>query len=585
MSAVKNAGQHQIVIGQHVSKVYDEFVQVAGIGQQTSQSDESKDETTILNKVIGTMSAVFAPFVYILAAAGILQATLIIITTIFPELAETGTYAIFNIMSWAPFVFLPVFIAITASRHFKSNTYIAVAAVTALVSPDLGNIIASVAAGEEFRFLGFALSETTYTSSVLPALFLVWGLSYLEKYLDRIFPEVARPILTPLFYIVIAVPLTLLVVGPITASAANIVAAGYNAIYDIAPAIAGALVGGLWQVLVMFGIHWGIMPIMLANFDQYGMDSLQAFTSLAVSAQVGAALGVAIKAKKQEVKQAGISGFLPGIFGITEPAIYGVNLRYKKPFIIACISGGIAALVASLFNAHYFAYAGLPGPITVVNAISSEYPMSFWGELLGVAIAIILPVVIIMIVGYGDDVAQEVASSDLLDEQAASTEAQEEVVVEDNQVSSSEWTALAITQPIEGTVIKLEDVPDPVFAGGLMGPGVGIEPRDGQVKAPFAGEVILVAGTHHAVGLRSDEGVEVLIHFGLDTVSLDGAPFNMLIEQGDKVTRGQLLYEANLNQIEEAGLPTVTPVIVTNANDFSKVEFTTQDGAVMKVIK
>lgn len=573
VSAIKNAGQHQIVIGQHVSGVYDEFVDLAGISQESSYDDGAEDETSVLNKVIGTMSAVFAPFVYILAASGILQATLIILTTVSPEIAESGTYAIFNIISWAPFVFLPVFIAITASRHFNSNTYIAVAAVTALVSPDLGSIIANVAAGEEFRFLGFLLSKTTYTSSVLPALFLVWGLSYLEKYLDRIFPEVARPILTPLASLVIAVPLTLLIVGPVTASAANIVAAGYNAIYNIAPAVAGALVGGLWQMLVMFGIHWGIMPIMLANFDQYGMDSLQAFTSLAVTAQVGAALGVAIKAKKQEVKQAGISGFLPGIFGITEPAIYGVNLRYKKPFIIACISGGIAALVASLFNAHYFAYAGLPGPLTVVNAISSDYPMSFWGELIGVAIALILPVVLIMIVGYGEDSTGEVVSDG------------EELEVETRSSDLLGWEHLEIAQPIEGEVVKLEEVPDTVFASGLMGPGVGIRPQDGQVKAPFDGEVILVAETGHAVGLRSPEGVEVLIHFGLDTVSLNGAPFNTLVKQGDQVTQGQLLFEADLQQIEAAGLSLVTPVILTNADEFSNVELMTQDHVVMTVNK
>ncbi|MBZ6527289.1 PTS glucose transporter subunit IIA [Aerococcaceae bacterium DSM 111021] len=564
VSAIKNAGQHQIIIGQHVNKVYDEFVEAAGIAGKPKQSNEdNQSNTSVLNKIIGTMSAVFAPFVYILAASGILQAILIILTTLFPAVAESGTYQVFNIVSWAPFVFLPIFIAITASRHFGSNTYIAVAASTALVSPDLGNIIAQVAAGEEFRFFGFLLSETTYTSSVLPALFLVWGLSYLEKYLDRIFPEVARPILTPLFAIVISVPLTLLVVGPITAGGANVVAAGYNFIYDIAPAVAGALVGGLWQVLVMFGIHWGIMPIMLANFDQYGMDSLQAFTSLAVSAQVGAALGLAIKAKKQEVKQAGISGFLPGIFGITEPAIYGVNLRFKKPFIIASISGAIASLVASLFGSHYFAFAGLPGPITVFNALSSEYPMSFWGELLGVAIAIILPVILIQIFGYGDDAVQDVVGDDV------STAEGTHSVVESNEATQADEI---LSKSLEGKVVALEDVPDPVFAGRMMGQGVGIEPTAGLVVAPFDGEVILVAGTKHAVGLRSNGGVEVLIHVGLETVGLDGRPFTTHVTEGDKISRGQLLIEADLDMIKSEGLPTVTPVVVTNTADYTDVE-------------
>lgn len=584
VSAIKNAGQHQIVIGQHVRNVYDEFINLAGVNStDTNTASASDANVSALNKVIGTMSAVFAPFVYILAAAGILQAVLIILTTFLPSVAETGTFEVFNMISWAPFVFLPIFIAVTASRHFGSNPYIAIAATGALVSPGVTEIITRVAEGDSVQFLGFALSETTYTSSVLPALFLVWGLSYLEKFLDRVFPEVARPILTPLFAIVISVPLTLLIIGPITAGAANMVAAGYNMIYATAPVVAGALVGGLWQVLVMFGVHWGIMPIMLANFDQYGMDSLQAFTSLAVTAQVGASLGVAIKAKKQAVKQAGISGFLPGIFGITEPAIYGVNLRFKQPFIIACISGAVAALVASLFGAHYFAFAGLPGPLTVVNAISSEYPMSFWGELLGVGIALLLPVILIQFFGYGEDSAKEVAGDSLLKEQGATSEAVDEAMTAPATIETQADEFIAV--PMEGKIIPLEEIPDPVFSGGIMGTGVGIEPTTGVVTAPFDGTVILVADSKHAIGLKSKGGVEVLIHVGLETVGLGGKPFTVHVSQGDQVSKGQLLIEADLEAIKGEGLPTVTPVVVTNTADFKQVEVLTDDANLMLIHK
>lgn len=585
MSAIKNAGQHQIVIGQHVRNVYDEFIDLTGVNStDANAASESDANVSVLNKVIGTMSAVFAPFVYILAAAGILQAVLIILTTFLPSVAETGTFEVFNMISWAPFVFLPIFIAVTASRHFGSNPYIAIAATGALVSPGITEIITRVAEGGSVQFLGFALSATTYTSSVLPALFLVWGLSYLEKLLDRVFPEVARPILTPLFAIVISVPLTLLIVGPITAGAANLVATGYNAVYATAPAVAGALIGGLWQVLVMFGIHWGIMPIMLANFDQFGMDSLQAFTSIAVTAQVGAALGVALKTKSQAVKQAGISGFLPGIFGITEPAIYGINLRYKKPFVIACISGAVAALVASLFGAHYFAFAGLPGPLTVVNAISSDYPMSFWGELLGVGIALVLPVLLIQFFGYGEDSAKGVASDAMLAEEGADAEefaGETPLVTPAVEAKINELIAI----PMEGKVIPLEEVPDPVFSGGIMGAGVGIEPTSGVVTAPFDGKVILVADSKHAIGLQSEGGVELLIHVGLETVGLDGAPFEVHVSQGDKVSKGQLLIKADLVAIKAAGLPTITPVVVTNTAEFSKVEILTDDTDLMLVHK
>src|SRR5699024_8815100 len=215
--------------------------------------------------------------------------------------------------------------------HFRTNTYIAIAAVGALVSPSMTEIAGRVAEGEAVSFLGFGLSETVYTSTVLPALFLVWGLSYLEKFLNKRMNETIRPLFVPFLCLIIIVPISILLIGPITAAGAVAIADGYNFLANNAPAVAGALIGGLWHVLVIFGIHWGVTPMVLANFDQYGMDSFQAYQTIAVIAQIGAVLGVVIKTKKKEVKQVGVSAGITGIFGITEPAIYGVTLRFKKP--------------------------------------------------------------------------------------------------------------------------------------------------------------------------------------------------------------------------------------------------------------
>ncbi|MBD1381058.1 beta-glucoside-specific PTS transporter subunit IIABC [Metabacillus arenae] len=550
ITVVENSGQFQVVIGQHVGEVYEEFSSLVNVETSDEKSD---NKGTIVNRVIATMSAVFAPFVYILAAAGILQGLLIIINLFFAGFEETGTYQVLSFISWAPFTFLPIFIAITASKHFKTNTYIAVACSAALVSPTWTEMAAQIAEGNTITFFGMALSETVYTSSVLPPLFLVWILSYLERFLNKKMNEVIRPLFVPFICMVVMVPLTILLIGPVSTMGANGIAGGYNFLAENAPAVAGAIIGAFWQVLVIFGVHWGITPMVLANFDLYGRDSFQAYQTIAVIAQVGAVLGVVLKAKSQETRKVSVSAGVTGIFGITEPAIYGVNLRFKKPFIFGCISGAIGAIAASFFNPYYFAYAGLPGPLTIVNGIDSDYPMSIWGILLGGVIAVILPVILIQIFGYGEDTAKKAGSESL---------------VESNDPNSNEET---VNAPFSGKVIPLSEVPDEVFSSGAMGQGIAIEPSDNKLYAPFDGTVVMVAPTKHAIGLRSVSGVELLVHIGLDTVKLAGKPFTLYVEDGVKVTKGDVLIEFDKESIENQGLKTITPIIITNSHAYKEI--------------
>jgi beta-glucoside PTS system EIICBA component len=559
ITVVENGGQFQVVIGQHVGEVYEKFSSLVNL--ETSD-DHNENKGTVLNRVIATMSAVFAPFVYILAAAGILQGALILINLLFPSFAGSGTYEVFSFISWAPFTFLPIFIAITASNHFKTNTYIAVACTAALVSPTWAEIAGRVAAGESITFLGLALSETVYTSSVLPPLFLVWILSYLEKVLNKNMNEVVRPLFVPLICMVIMVPLTIMLIGPLSTAGANGIANGYNFLADNVPALAGAIIGAFWQVLVIFGVHWGITPMVLANYEQYGRDSFQAYQTIAVIAQVGAVLGVILKAKSQETRKVGVSAGVTGLFGITEPAIYGVTLRFKKPFIFGCISGAIGAIAASFFKPYYFAYAGLPGPLTIVNGINPEYPTSIWGIVIGAAIAIILPVVLIQIFGYGEDTAKQ-ADKGLAEEQGKSGDKLQATTSTNNEET--------VSAPLNGNVIALSEVPDEVFSTGAMGKGVAIEPSDNTLYAPFDGSVVMVAPTKHAIGLRSESGVEVLVHIGLDTVTLDGTPFSLHVKDGDKVQKGDLLLTFDKDFIEKKGLKTITPIIITNTHAYADV--------------
>ena len=551
ITVVENNGQFQVVIGTHVGKVFDKVQTIVDL------DDSSKDEApkgTILNRVIATMSAVFAPFIYILAAAGILQGCLILINMAYPSFQSTGTYEVLSFMSWAPFTFLPIFIAITASRHFKCNMFIAVACCASLVSPTWSEIAARIAGGENISFLGIALAETTYTSSVLPPLFLVWILSYVEKFVEKSLPDVVKSLFTPLLCMIIMVPLTIVAIGPVSDNLATAIANGYNSLYNFAPALAAAVIGGLWQIVVIFGVHWGVTPMCLANYDMYGMDTFQAFQTMAVVAQMGAAFGVFIKSKKQETKSVALSAGITGIFGITEPTIYGVTLRFKKPFICACISGAVAAAVASFFNSVYYVYAGLPGLLTVVNAIGAN-PTSIVGELIGCAIAIIGSIVLVQIVGFDEGQIAE-----------------EEVKAMDEVAATTLDGTKEIKSPLSGKVIALSKIDDPVFAGGAMGNGIAIQPSDNKVYAPLDGTVEFVADSKHAVGIKSDDGVELLIHVGMDTVKMNGKGFDVKTKVNERVKEGDLLLEFDREAIEKAGYSLITPVVITNSFEFEQKE-------------
>ena len=549
ITVVESGGQFQVVIGTHVGKVFDKVASELNLDSNTIE-DEPK--ASILNRIIATMSAVFAPFIYILAAAGILQGCLILINMANPSFSSTGTYEVLSFMSWAPFTFLPIFIAITASKHFKCNAFIAVACCAALVSPTWAEIASRIANGESVRFLGISLAETTYTSSVLPPLFLVWILSYVERFVDKKLPEVIKSLFTPFICMIIMVPLTILVIGPLSDSLATGIANGYNYLYNLAPAVAAAVIGGLWQIVVIFGVHWGVTPMCLANYDLYGMDTFQAFQTMAVIAQAGAVFGVFVKARNKQTKNIALSAGVTGIFGITEPAIYGVNLRFKKPFICGCIAGAIGAVVGSFFNIAYYAYAGLPGLLTVVNSITPDNPKSIIGMLLGAAISFFGAIALVQIVGIGEKETNE--------------EKQDKKIEEGQPILN--MGVNAIKSPISGKVIELEKVDDPVFSSGAMGKGIAIEPTDNRVYAPFNGTIEFIADTKHAIGLLSEDGVEVLIHVGMDTVKMQGRGFNVKTSANSKIKAGDLLLEFDKNAIEKEGYSLITPVVITNADNY-----------------
>ena len=543
ITVVQKQGQFQVVIGNHVGDVFEAVSAELETNKKTEQEERPKEKENLLNRLLQMISGVFAPVCYVLAAGGLLQGLLIILTMAVPSVTETGVYQVFNFISWTPFTFLPVLLAISASKHFHCNPYIAAACCLALVNPVWTEMAGKIAEGENIRFLFVNLTEITYTSSVLPPLILVALLSKLEKFLNKHLPELIKSLFTPLICLAALVPLTVVVIGPLIQWLSNGVAAGYNLLYQMAPPIAGAVVGGVWQVIVIFGIHWGMVPIVIANFAQNGQDTLQIFIQIAVISQMAAAFGVFLKAKDKQLRTDALSAGITGIFGITEPAIYGITLPRKKPFIYGCIWAAIGSAIAAILGATQYVYAGLPGLISVVNSISVENPGSFPACATGAAVTITGTIGSILLFGC-----------------------------EPKQKENAEHSILGQTvfSPLTGELKSLKDVNDPTFSEEILGKGIAILPKEGIVYAPFDGVVSALFDTKHAIGLTDDQGMELLIHVGLETVNLGGTHFEVHISQGDLVKKGDPLITFDLQEIQKTH-DVITPVLITNADDFSEI--------------
>lgn len=355
IQVIQAGGQYQIVIGTHAKDVYEHLAGMMTFSQEAPEVKES-----VINRVIAMMSGCIAPFVYVLAAAGLLQGILIIIR-LFVDISGTGANQLYDMISWTPFTFLPVFIAVAGSRHFKCNPYIALWCCLALTNPTWASIAATISEGTPLKFFFIPLTSVTYTSTVIPPIILVAVLSWVEHKIENALPDTFKAIGTPFLCTVIMVPLTILVIGPVSTILANGLANAYNALYSFLPWLASAILGAVWQVLVVFGVHWSFTPLSIANYANLGFDQMQPYMGIAVCAQTAACFGVFLKSKNSEIKNVAVSSAATGLFGITEPAIYGVTLRFKKPFICGCIGGAVGSVVASFFNARYFLYAGLTG--------------------------------------------------------------------------------------------------------------------------------------------------------------------------------------------------------------------------------
>lgn len=573
VTVVKAGGQYQVVIGNHVPDVYDTVLKVAGIqgegGIDVNEGDVPQGN--LFDQFIALVSGLFQPILGALSAAGMIKGLVAILAAV--GVKETsGLYVILNAAGDGFFQFLPVILALTAAKRFKMEQFTALALSFALAYP---NIAASFANGNvDFLGLPVIFPSSSYLQTVLPIILTVWVGSKIEKFFKKIIPDVVKVFVVPFFVILITVPLAYLAIGPVMNWASNLIGVIFTNIYGFSPIVFGILLGALWQVLVMFGLHWGLVPIAILDFSTKGWSTLLVASTAICFAQAGALLNIFLRTKEDKVKQLTIPAFISALFGVTEPAIYGITLQMRTPFIMTCVAGAIQGAFLGFFNTTAYTMGGMglfaiPSYFTPkhVPAGANTDVNNVWYFLISIVMSFVLGFVLTQLTKipylYGGPDVKPVSGDKAAEPIAELKELKQEI----------------IASPMIGQVVKLENVPDEVFASGAMGKGIAIDPADGTVVAPAAGEITLVLPTGHAIGMRTENGAEILIHVGMDTVSLAGKGFNTFVQVGDKVDAGQKLLEFDLATIREANLPVISPVIVTNSTEFEDV-LTTQNARV-----
>jgi PTS system beta-glucosides-specific IIC component len=564
ITVMKAGGQYQVVIGNNVPTVYAELGKITKLtGDDAGANDEPVAHGNLFNRFIDLISSIFSPVIWPLAAAGLLKAFLSMATQFGWLDPASQTNVILAATADALFYFLPIFLAVTAAKRFKTNQFTSMAIAGALVYP---TIVALAGQPEPVNFAGIPMVMMNYTSSVLPIIVAVWLQGYLERFLTRVLPSAIRNFTTPLLTLLVMVPLVLLTVGPVTTFAAQGLSTGISAAFTYAPWLAGGIMGGFWQVFVLFGLHWGLVPGMLNEIATQGYSLLMGPLLAAVLGQAAATLAVMFrtrnKSRRTVAGPAALSGFLAGI---TEPAIYGVNLPLKKPFYFGIaggvVGGAIAAAGGSGATSFVFpSLLGLPAFSQVGN---------FGLQLLGTGAAVLIAFSLTFFFGPREAEAATASDDGATPLPGAATEPQAAAA----PVPASAATGtVGVLAPVAGNAVALADVQDKVFASGAMGKGLGIVPADGHIYAPITGTIKAAMKTGHAFGIKSDDGVEVLVHIGIDTVQLQGRGFESAVTRGQQVRAGDLLAVVDLALVAEAGYDTTTLVMVTNTAQLGSVE-------------
>lgn len=550
-----SGGQYQVIIGNSVGNVYREMLALGGLSD-TQNGPAVKQKVNPISAALDFIAGCMTPLFTAIIAGGLIKVLLVIFgPTLLGLMSDTSdTYILMNALGDAPFYFLPILVAITASKKLGCNSFLAAMVSSMLVYPNLITLLSSDT--PTYLFGVIPVMHGSYASSIIPAMLATILLKYVEILVDKITPDWSKNFLKPLLIVIITAPITLCLLAPLGLMIGNVLQVVINTIYGFAPWLAMLLFAGFMPFIVMTGMHWAFVPACLMSLADPGFELMLLPAMLCSNtAQAGATFGAAFKTKDKDIKQMAFPAAISALLaGVTEPAMYGVTLRLKKPMIGACIAGAIGGLIAGFVNLKAFAFA-TPCLTAIVQFISPEGGSNFMFACIIFAVVLVLSFVLAFILTPANA------------EEASDTPAAPETT----PASVPLCDKIVIEAPIPGEVIPLTEVKDQTFASGVLGEGYAIVPSEGKVYAPFDGTCDNLFDTLHAMGLVSDSGVELLIHVGLETVKLNGAPFTAHIKSGDTFKKGDLLLEFDIPAIQAAGCEIQTPVIVTNAEDVGDI--------------
>ena len=579
VTVVQSGGQYQVVIGNDVPEVYAELMKLLPDLADDSDDDPASGRN-LLDAFIALISGIFSPMLWTLAGTGLFKAFTAMFAS-FGWLSQTSdTYTVLYAASDAFMNFLPLVLAVTAARHFKANQFTSMAIAGALVYPS----VVAMNDGAPHTFFGIPLVVMSYTSSVLPIIVAVWVQSYIERACMRLVPSSFRNFMTPWITVLIMVPLTLLTIGPATTLIADGIASSVQWLFATVPLIGGIVIGGFWQVFVMFGLHWGLVPIMTQEITTNGYSLIYGPIEAAVLAQAAATAAVMLRTRDKRTRElagpASLSGFLAGV---TEPAIYGVNLPRKLPFYFGIVGGAIGGALGALAGGRVGQAGIFPSLIGLPAYLLDTPNVALW--LIGVILAVVISFTLTFFFGVRDEDTTGSAgpADDVEGAQTAGgadnqtqTTGPEPATAPDGDEGDGKTAGrpgapadISVVSPIAGRVIDLQEVPDPVFSSGVMGEGAGIVPADGTVVAPITGDVVVATDTGHAFGIKSDDDVEILVHVGIDTVTMKGDGFTAAVVKGQRVQAGDVLVHVDLERIKAAGYSPITVLLVTNAASYT----------------
>ncbi|MDY4323806.1 beta-glucoside-specific PTS transporter subunit IIABC [Pectobacterium brasiliense] len=564
ISVVDRGGQFQVVIGNDVQITYRAILNEIGEmnGQRTASSKEPQKKGGIFSQIISVISTTFTPVIPAITGAGMIKALLAILKLTGLISADSTTYRLLDTISDAAFFFLPVLLAYGASIKFACNPILAMTIAGALLHPNLAQLLAS---GGPISFIGIPVRLADYAGSVLPIILTVWIMSYIEQFAEKISPSMIKFFTKPMIVLLFTAPLALVVIGPFGIFLNDLVASGAAIIDGKASWLIPMLMGGLQPFLVITGTAWAMTPIATSQLTRNGFEMINGPGMLASNIAQGAAtLCVAFKTKNKNLKQLASSAGFTALLGITEPSLYGVTLKLKKPLIAAMIGGGCAGIYAGLAGLVRYAFVS-PG-LAALPAFIGENPMNIVHALITCAIAIVVTFALTWIMGFDDPVDETETAPTTNGPSTSETE-----TAKKPQAAEGHTEQQAIMSPLSGKLVALNDVNDDVFSQGLLGQGVAIIPDKGEVVAPVSGEIITFLESKHAVGIRTDNGLELLIHVGLDTVNLNGKHFTGHIKPGDRVSAGDRLISFDLHEITRLGYDPITPVVIINSDDYASV--------------